>query len=70
MTQEREDQKTFEFENWLNALLLMLGLSAVVSAICFLSGPVFNLTFEVCIFYLPTLILPVTALRQRIKSGK
>jgi hypothetical protein len=52
-----------ELRYWAAALLLMVVGSLLVGYPRLLHTPVFVLEFELCIFYLPTLILGLVCLR-------
>jgi len=51
-----------EFKTWLYASLFTVVLSVAVFAIQRFAGPIFNLAFEICIFYIPTAILLIIIL--------
>ena len=59
-----------ESRSWLYAFLFMLALSAMVFVARFFLGPLLSTAFEVCVFYIPTVILFVIVLRVRMKQSK
>jgi hypothetical protein len=68
MAEGRMVSDVSEFRSWLYAFLFMLALSVTVLVTRFFFGPVLNTAFEVCIFYIPTVILFVIVLRVRMKQ--
>jgi len=63
-------QEASEFRSWLCAFILMLGLSVTVLASRFMTGPVFDLAFEICILYIPTSILFIITVSLRTRKSK
>ena len=53
---------------WLYAFLFMLALSVMTLSMRFSMGPIFNLAFEICIFYIPTAILFAIVVHSRTRK--
>ena len=70
MAEGRVGRNASEFRSWLYAFLFMLALSATVFVARFFLGPLLDTAFEVCVFYIPTVILFVIALHVRMKQSK
>ena len=56
-----------DFKAWLYALLFMAAFSAVALIARGFWEPIFNLAFEVSVFYIPTLILFFIVVHERTK---
>jgi len=67
MTEEKTVHGGFEFKTWLYAFLIMLALAITVSTSRFLRGPIFNMAFEICVFYIPTAILLIILIRLKTR---
>jgi len=58
-----------ESRTWLYALLIMGILSLIVFVAQHFIGRFLNIVFEVCIFYIPTIILVFIYLKIRVRRG-
>ena len=54
---------------WLYSVLVMVSLSLAVFLVQLLFGRVLNIAFEVCVFYLPTIILLIIYVRMKVRRG-
>jgi hypothetical protein len=70
MIDEGKTQNNSESETWLHAFLLMAALSFILLAAHFFSGSVFNTSFEVFAFYVPTALLFIMLLFVRRNQSK
>ena len=64
------DSSSQEVEYWFKAFLVMAALSAAVFTVQHLVAKIFDPIFEVCIFYIPTLITLAVYLHLRIRTRK
>ena len=64
------DSSSEEVEYWFKAFLVMATLSTVVFMVQHLVARIFDLIFEVCIFYIPTLITLAVYLHLRVRTRK
>jgi antibiotic biosynthesis monooxygenase (ABM) superfamily enzyme len=60
--------KQEESKSWLIATITILVIAAFVFLIQRFAGPVFDFVFEVCIFYVPTVVMVFLLLYFRQKS--
>jgi len=54
---------------WLYSVLVMVSLSLAVFLVQLLFGRVLNIAFEVCVFYLPTVILLIIYVGMKARCG-
>jgi antibiotic biosynthesis monooxygenase (ABM) superfamily enzyme len=60
--------KQEESKSWRIATITMLVIAAIVFLIQRFAGPVFDLVFEVCIFYVPAVVMVLLFLYFRQKN--
>lgn len=70
MARENSVKDASGLREWLYAFLFMLALAIIVFAVRLFIGPVFNLAFEICIFYIPTLVLLVIVVHLRMEKTR
>ena len=59
-----------EYKGWFFATLIMIFISLVVFIIQRFIVQLFGYAFEVCLFYVPTVVLLIVYLKERSQKGK
>ncbi len=68
MSTETEDY--FESASWTIATVTMIVVSLVILIIQRIILQVFDFIFEICIFYIPTVIITIIFVTQKTRRGK
>jgi hypothetical protein len=59
-----------EKDSWLIATLIMTVVSSTAFIVQRVITPLFNYAFEVCVFYIPTIVLSIIYLKKRVESNE
>jgi hypothetical protein len=59
-----------EKDSWLIATLIMVIISTSAFIVQRAITPLFTYAFEVCVFYVPTIVLSIIYLKKRVKSNE
>jgi hypothetical protein len=59
-----------EKDSWLIATLIMAFISSTAFIVQRVIAPLFTYAFEVCVFYVPTIVLSIIYLKKRLESNE
>jgi hypothetical protein len=57
-------------DSWFIATLIMAVISSTAFIVQRAMTPLFTYAFEVCVFYVPTIVLSIIYLKKRLESNK